>query len=348
MIILDPQVNASLDGTLEGLRRALQQALEIEHATIPPYLYAFYSLAPTSNHQIRGILLSVVLEEMLHMALVCNVLNAIGGAPEIDFPGFVPKYPGPLPGSVIPGLVVPLSRFSKDLIKHTFMVIEEPERPLDFPVGEQAALDKPTTIGRYYKQIARELVTLSRKQNIFTGDPRRQLTKGFLSHALIAVQDANSARAAIDMIRKQGEGTPRSPLDPQHIPAHYYRYKEILRGKTLRPNPKPKPRAPRFIFGKPEIRFNSFGVYPVIQNPKRSDYQAKSKARIANDNFNYGYTSLLRCLHRVFNGNVNLLNNALGLMQSLKQQAETMMSSIEVKDGITAGPTFDYQPTNPS
>jgi hypothetical protein len=31
------------------------------------------------------------------MAIVCNVLNAIGGVPQISKPGFIPQYPGALP-----------------------------------------------------------------------------------------------------------------------------------------------------------------------------------------------------------------------------------------------------------
>ena len=34
---------------------------------------------------------SVVMEEMLHMVLAANVLNAIGGTPSIGRPGFVPR-----------------------------------------------------------------------------------------------------------------------------------------------------------------------------------------------------------------------------------------------------------------
>ena len=86
--------------TPEAIATALQHAVELEHATIPTYLYALYSLTPGKNDAIAEIIDSVVVEEMLHMTLACNVLNAIGGSPQVDKPGFIPTFPGPLPGGV--------------------------------------------------------------------------------------------------------------------------------------------------------------------------------------------------------------------------------------------------------
>lgn len=129
MIHLKPEVFSTFNDTVEGLHRALQLAIELEHSTIPPYLYALYSLDPASNKSIYQLIFSIVTEEMLHMSLACNVLNAIGGKPVIDRPKFIPQYPGPLPGSVEHDLIVGLSGFTKELVKNTFMVIEEPEEP---------------------------------------------------------------------------------------------------------------------------------------------------------------------------------------------------------------------------
>src|SRR5436190_1535700 len=125
MIHIKPELLAAMDSP-GGLRLALQKAIELEHATIPTYLYSLYSLN-NSNQKIQSLVLSVVLEEMLHFALSCNILNAIGGSPEIDNPHFIPAFPGPLPGGVESGLIVHLKRFSLDHVHDTFMVIEEPE-----------------------------------------------------------------------------------------------------------------------------------------------------------------------------------------------------------------------------
>jgi hypothetical protein len=345
MIYLKSETVARLDQTLPGLHRALQQAIELEHAVLPPYLYSLYSLVPGKNQQIADLLLSIILEEMLHMALVCNILNAIGGAPEIDKPDFIPAYPGPLPGGIENGVNVRLACFSKKLVKEVFMAIEEPEEPLKFPVVNVAFLAAPAvvTIGQFYKRIKEQMIELSTHDNIFTGRPDYQLTQGLPSTRLIPVVDVQSACQAIATIVEQGEGTPLSPLDPQQEPAHYYRFAEIFYGRALVPDPAPL----GFAYAGAIIPFNESGVYPVKVNPRAATYPSGSAARKANDAFNYTYTGLLKVLHTVFNGQPDCLSAGVGLMESLKEQALTMMSSISAGRGLTAGPSFEYQPINP-
>jgi hypothetical protein len=344
MIQLKREVALLCDGTVEGLRHALQQAVELEHATLPTYLYALYSLQAGKNGEISQLVLSVIMEEMLHLSLACNILNAVGGAPVIDKPGFIPKYPGPLPGGVEGGLIVPLAPFSPQLVHDVFMMIEEPEDPLHFPVKMRAlaASAEPMTIGQFYEGIRQEIIDLSAHENIFTGEPDRQLTRGFPSSELIAVNSVETASAAITTIVEQGEGTKTSPLNPQHKPAHYYRYAEIFYGKRLVPNTTPPP---DFAYAGAPIPFDAGGVYPVVTNPKAAKYQPGSAAANHNNTFNYTYTSLLKALHEVFNGHPDSLRAAIGLMESAKELAVTMMSSIPVSDKVNAGPSFEYNPT---
>ena len=340
MIRLQPALFAKLD-THDGLTTALQQAIALEHATIPTYLYSLYSIKPGDNVAIAGLVRSVVLEEMLHMSLACNILNAVGGAPIIDDPRFIPTYPGRLPGSVETELIVPLARFSLDLVANVFMVIEEPEDPLNFPVRSlELATAAPLTIGSFYRAIEAQIK--AQGEAIFVGDPTRQVTHAFPATELFAVTDVNSALKAIDLIVEQGEGTTRSPLDPQHELAHYYRFAEIYHGRALVPDPA----IPEgFSYSGPTIPFDPAGVWPAIQNPKTATYPTGSRARNACLNFNYGYTSLLKSLHATFNGQPGQLAAAIGLMESLKEQAMTMME-IELGDGTNAGPSFEYQPVN--
>src|SRR5438270_2108 len=88
MIKLKPEVFAALN-TQDGLLSGLQQAIQLEHGTIPTYLYALYSIKPDSNTEIQERIRSIVIQEMLHMGLACNILNALGGSPVIDRPEFV-------------------------------------------------------------------------------------------------------------------------------------------------------------------------------------------------------------------------------------------------------------------
>lgn len=346
MIQLKSEVFASLNDTVEGLREALQQAVKLEHATIPTYLYALYSLQPGANAEIRKLVSSIIIEEMLHMTLACNILNAVGGAPCIDEPGFIPTYPGPLPGAVETGLIVPLSRFSKELLEKTFMIIEEPEKPLKFPVIEAAlAAPPPRTIGQFYEAIKQQIIKLSHEANIFTGNPKKQVQFHFPTANAFKVIDVKSATAAIDLIVRQGEGTTTSPLDPEHQPAHYYRYAEIFFGKTLIANPDTTPGQPPFVYGGVPIPFDPAKVWPTVENPSRATYPSGSRAANANNTFNYTYTSLLKALHIAFNGHPERIDDAIGLMESLKELASALMS-IDVGNGNTAGPSFEYNPVN--
>src|ERR1700743_3252697 len=123
--------------TLEDLKKHLQTAIEIELSTIPPYLCALYSIKEGTNTFPAFIIRSVVVEEMLHMILAANILNAIGGEPEINTREVVPKYPGFLFHSD-KKVKLELLPFSKDTLEG-FLKIEKP-----------AKTDKPPENGHYH------------------------------------------------------------------------------------------------------------------------------------------------------------------------------------------------------
>ena len=76
-----------LNKTLQYARDLLQQAVMVEHSTIPLYLTALFSIA-NGSEVAAATIHSVVIEEMLHMTIAANTLNAVGGAPMIDAPHF--------------------------------------------------------------------------------------------------------------------------------------------------------------------------------------------------------------------------------------------------------------------
>ena len=91
MILLKPACLKSLrqdSPDVVQVRAALQQAVELEHATLPVYLYGLYSLQSGVNTAIADIIQSVAMEEMLHMTLAANVLNALGALAAGRFLGF--------------------------------------------------------------------------------------------------------------------------------------------------------------------------------------------------------------------------------------------------------------------
>ncbi|MGI8776507.1 MAG: ferritin-like domain-containing protein [Acidimicrobiales bacterium] len=146
----------------------------------------------------------------------------------------------------------------------------------------------------------------------------------------IVVVDVDSACQAIDTVIDQGEGTRTEPLKVVGTGyAHYYRFAEIVNGGLLVPNPDAGPATPpdqRYVYDTVNhpLPFDATGVYGVPTNP--AAYAPGSVGEVANDNFNYTYTSLLKVLHHAVNGEPKLLDSALGLMMSLRQQAMDMMS----------------------
>ena len=131
-----------------SLLKALQIAVELEHSTIPPYLCALYSIKEGHNEEVAALIRSVVVEEMLHMALASNIMIAIGGHPSISHPGFVPQYPTSLPGGLRAGLVVRLRRCSIAQIRDVFCQIEEPSVTEEPVKGEVDPAD-PSEVSRF-------------------------------------------------------------------------------------------------------------------------------------------------------------------------------------------------------
>ena len=357
MIYLKTELAEALEaGDKDSVLAALQQAIELEHATIPTYLYALYSIVPGKNDAIAEIIQSVVIEEMLHLVLVANVLNALGGSPVLDKPDFIPSYPGPLPGAVEADLIVPLEPLSIALVTDVFMAIEQPEDELDFPVVEAAlaAAAAPLTIGQFYRDIKKTIEELG--EEAFVSGPRNQIGPDQMDQAVV-VTDVATAGQAIDTIIEQGEGTETEPLEVVGTGyAHYYRFAEISNGGRLVPNPDAGPDTKpddRYFYDKANhpVPFDASGVYPVPKNPKVNGetpptYPPGAVGQIANDNFNYTYTGLLRVLHRTLNGHPEQLDTAIAMMMSLRQQAMDMASGADTSNK-NVGPSFEYQPVNP-
>lgn len=349
MVLLQRSLLKGITGpsiTVQDVCTALQSAIELEHATIPLYLYALYSLDADKNPQIADIIQSVVVEEMLHMTLSSNVLNALGGSPQIDTPNFIPTYPGPLPGGVEADLTVNLAPFSMTQLQ-TFLQIEEPEDPLVFQSLAADVVVPDITIGQFYTAISDAIATLG--DGAFVNPPRNQVGPDLMRESVVVV-DVATAQQAINTIIEQGEGTTTSPLEGGggivDAPAHYYRFMEIQKGYQLVPDAT----APGgYAYNGAPIPFDPAGVYPVATNPALPPgYPPGSVQASANHNFNYTYTSLLSSLHALFNGDVSQkqMNIAIGLMMSLKGQAKAMMAGIPDPTVFT-GPSFEYQPVNP-
>ncbi len=321
----------------EDLYPLLQNAVELEHSTIPPYLTAMFSLVQGANEMIARMIRVIVVQEMSHMTIAGNLLVSIGGCPQINTPDFIPEYPGKLPmGIGGDNFVVPIKRFSRELVKDVFMVIEEPEDPIPIRMMAEAEPEF-ATIGRFYEAVKQKIESLG--NDIFVVGEDRQVLQWFDPTRVFPIVDVKSVAAAIDVIVVEGEGTATSPFDAPGDTAHYYTFGEIYHGHKIVKT------ETGFAYSGAPIAFDENGVYPMVDNPKAEDFPVGSLARILVERYSYSYSSLLNALHRAFNGEPETINTAIGLMYELKPQAVRLMSTPVGDTGRTAGPSYEYRTT---
>ncbi|MGP3961989.1 ferritin-like domain-containing protein [Nonomuraea sp. 3N208] len=330
--------------TLESLREHLQWAIELEHATLPPYLCALYSLDPERNPEAVEVVGSVFAEEMLHLALAANLLNAVGGRPRLDTPRMLPPHPRRLPHGDR-SLELSLVPFGQEALE-MFLRLERPAPP-----GAPAEGEGYETIGQFYAAIEHGLRYLCDRlgeREVFGGDPARQVSAGHFRHTagrLIAVDGLDSALAALEEIVEQGEGTSRGEVwdgdqdvfhpDRDEV-AHYYRFQELKIGRRYRRGDTPQSGPTGEA-----LSVDLAGVRPMRRNPRLSDHAPGSAIRTAQEEFNHTYCAVLHLLEQAFNGSPKLLAVATGTMYALKAQAQALMRMPD-EDGTTAGPTFEY------
>lgn len=343
MLLIDPRYLAAAHNvsTAADLQELLVNAIRLEHATIPPYLAAAYSLESAGNRTIRLAIEEIAIEEMAHMAIAANVLNAIDGRPEFDRPDFIPSYPTLLPMNV-GDLVVGIKKFSKPLVGVEFMQIEEPETPLHFPDANAMPIEVEfATIGAFYRALMDKITQLG--DEIFKGNPDRQIFEhsGFPPNKLFAVTNAETAVRALERIVKDGEGTTELPFDEDNELAHYYRFEEIFRGRTLS---KDLAIPEGYSFGDPKILFDEAGVADFPDNPKAGDYAQGSLERTKIDEVNVLYSDLLRTLQVAFDGHPTQILDSLGVMRKFRLAARRLVSLTDPATGKRLGPTFEFVP----
>lgn len=318
-----PDLLADPVHNIAWLKEALQNAVRLEFATIPPYLCALWSINE-NDHPAQEAIKSVVMEEMLHMAIACNLLNAIGGTPVLTAPGVFPLYPGPLPGEVRPELEVRLARLSKPLLKDVLMEIEFPQNG---PVAVAGTAATFNTVGDFYDAIAKAFEDIP-----LTLDTVRQLEVQGSFGELLPLSTVNQVLEKIALIKHQGEGSDGTPFevpgDPPQL-GHYYQFAEIEAGKRLI-----------------QLADGSFGfegdplpfpeTFPMADVPKGGFLHPETAE------FDRLYTNMLLKLEAAWRDvSKSALSQSIGMMFSLKGEAQTLMQ-IPVAPGSseTLGPCF--------
>ncbi len=348
----------------EALIYTLGKAAELEHLIMLQYLFAAFSLKQkvgegVSADQLTAIqgwrktLLSIGEQEMLHLALVQNLLTAVGAAPRLARPNFpMPAYSYPA------GVRIELLPFGEAALRH-FAFLERPEgmdvedaegfaaiaQAVALPHDEEDEivphLQEFDTIGQLYRSIGAGLEHLEGRLGpgrLFIGPTNAQATaQHFRWEELVAVMDLATARQAIDTIVEQGEGALGEWRD-----AHFGRLLAVLDEYLAlkRADPDFEPARPVVAAN---VRPQATGVpMPLITDPGTTRTM---------DLLNVVYEVLLQLLSRYFAHTDEtpeqlkvLADVSVGLMYAAVKPLGSVVTTQPVgweMPGATAGPGFE-------
>ncbi len=349
----------------EQLIFMLCEAATLEHMVMCGYLFAIFSLKQSKEEGLTDsqlesvrrwerVIAGVAQQEMLHLALVNNLLTSIGAAPYFGRPNF------PHPAKYFsPGLQLTLMTFSEKALRH-FLYLERPEGMTlkDVLVSEPASVAKRiltgeeivpekqdfATVGHLYRGIEQGFWDLSDKygqDQIFIGSSKSQATAEYFGWPeLITVTDLDSAMKAIDTIITEGEGA-KGDWRKAHFGKFFNVLNEYLDVKKKDRN---------FSPARP--------VIPAFVNPPgdvdRAEVITDSKTAGVANIFNGCYEVILQILSRFFiqadtaSAEREILSNAsVDMMIKVLRPLGKLLTKMPLgshRPGETAGPSFEmYQ-----
>jgi hypothetical protein len=348
----------------EALIYTLGKAAQLEQLVMCQYLYAAFALKDREDDGLRPEqleatrrwrreLIHIAEQEMLHLALVQNLLTAVGASSSLGRPNF------PLPPHAYPaGVRMALLPFSEESLRH-FIYLERPEG-LDMADQDAlAAVEKAVplppasdddisprlqdfdTISELYRSIEVGLERLAERlgeARLFVGPPAAQGTpRQFRFPELLPVTNLASARAAIEVIVEQGEGARGDWRD-----AHFGRLVTVL-DEYLDLRDADTAFEPSRPVLAALVREREDGLeMPLIDDPFTSR---------GVDLLNAGYEVILQVLARYFahtdetDDQLDVLAQvAMGLMRNVIKPLGGLVTRLPVgpeHPGRTAGPTFE-------
>lgn len=343
----------------EQLWGMLFEAAEIEHNLMCCYLYAMFSLKESidedlSEHELASIrrwraeILDVAVEEMAHLAIVSNILSALGAPAHFSRQNF-PIAPGYHPA----GVVVKLAPFNVQTLDH-FIYLERPE---DIDMADGAGFEPErsytrslaterlmsmtmdyATVGALYAAIEEGIRGLARtlgEAALFVGDEAHQMSPAVVRLPnLTLVRCVQSACDAIQAIVKQGEGS-----DPDEEKSHFQRFLAIrAEYQTL-------------LAARPGFVPARFAAHnPVMRRPPQPEGKVWISAEPAASLLDIGnalYNHSVRCLALSYAGvdpatQRALANASIDLMRIMTPVADRLTTLPANADhpGYTAGLSF--------
>lgn len=346
----------------EELWWLLFEAAQLEHMIMCQYLYAGFSLKRDADEgltddelavvtQWRSTLRDIAVQEMLHLALVCNVTAAIGAAPNLFRPNF-PQRSGYFP----PTVQLALLPFDEAGLTH-FLYLERPEgmERVDAPGFVPTAppheaielsevfprMQDFNTVGHLYRGMEQGLDSLVERLGegaVFVSPKRAQCRPEELGWPdLTEVTDLASAHAAIDRIIEQGEGA-RGDWQNAHYGRFLQMWEEYQALKAANPSFSPaRPVIPAFT----RQPYDLDEPQTVITTPLTN-----AVAEL----FAIAYEVVLQTLTRFFTHTdeteeqlTALLTVAIGAMATVVAPLGETLTRMPIGDdsGATCGPAFE-------
>ena len=343
------------------LTYVLCQGAELEHGLMCEYLYAAFSLKSTPGPGLSGdqleaverwrqVIFAIAREEMLHWAVVQNLLTAVGSAPYVSRPHMPHQAKG-----YPPGVQLRLLPFGEAALQH-FVYLERPEGSdrADAAGFEPAGVPPPpmrpgevvprgqdwATQGHLYRAVERGLAHLADKlgeDRLFIGPAFQQADEAAFGwpdlRPITGLQDANRA---LERIVEQGEGATGDGET-----AHYGRFLQVLSDYlTMRKaDPGFEPAYPVTAAGMRAVE----GIEPNV-------YLTDPATGECSDLFNAVYELILQMIARYFafghetpEQRQVLANTAVGLMFGAIRPLGLLLARLPVgpdHPGVTAGANF--------
>jgi hypothetical protein len=348
-------------GDRKELTYLLCQGAELEHGLMCEYLYAAFSLKSTAGPGLSGdqleaaerwrrMIFTIAAEEMLHWAMVQNLLAAVGSAPYVSRPHMPHQAKG-----YPPGVQVRLLAFGEAALQH-FVYLERPEgmEGADAEGFEPAGLPPPpmspeevipraqdfATVGHLYRSIERGFAHLADKlgeDRLFIGPAFQQADEATFGWPdLRPITSLAGANRAIERIVEQGEGA-----TGDWATAHYGRFLAVLdEYRAMRQQD------PVFEPAHPVVAAATRGVEGIEPDVYITDPTTGG----CSDLFNAAYELVLQMIARYFafghetpGQRQVLANAAVGLMFDVIKPLGLLLARLPVgpgHPGVTAGANF--------
>lgn len=231
----------------EELIFLLNQAAELEHSLCCSYLFTAFSLKSRSEDGLpeetvaavqrwKRVFNDIAIEEMMHLAVINDLLVSIGSAPNLDRPNFPHGC-----SYYMPDLHIELHAFGEETMRH-FIAVEQPTggtlpTRVNPELVETIEGSRENEIGPDPYHLAsqgdvydlvlrglREMVERIGAEKVFIGPPATKAQARFLqSYGWEPVRDLATAEKALAKIVEQGEGGSADSAD-----SHHFRFASLL------------------------------------------------------------------------------------------------------------------------